>query len=92
MNIFQYIDQYSIYTFEEEPFNEIDACIFSFLSYVDYGKIVEKEKITIKDAGRIHLGLHNKSEKNITAVKDATNLLKYIKDTKRYKNCILYHY
>ena len=92
MNVYDYIDQTGNKTFCEEPFNEIDAMLFSFLSYVDFGKIVEKEKITIKDVGRIHLGLHNKKENNITAVRDATNLLKYIKDTNRYKDCMLFNY
>ena len=60
MNAYDYIDQTGNKTFNEEPFNEIDAMLFSFLSYVDYGEIVENNKIAIKDVGRIHLGLHNK--------------------------------
>ena len=91
-NIYKYIDQYSIYTFDEYPFNEIDATLFSFISYVDYEEIVEKEKLLLKDVGRMHFGLHNKEEKNITAVRDATKLLNYIKDTNRYKNCYLFNY
>ncbi len=92
MTIYDYIDEYSIYTFEEKPFNEVDATIFSFLSYVDYGKIVEEEKIEMKNVGRMHFGIHNKKEKNIKAVKDGTAILNYIKDTIRYKNCKLFHY
>ena len=65
MNMYDYIDEYGMYSFEEIPFNEIDATLFSFLSYVDYGKIVEKEKIQLKNVGRMHLGLHNKKERNI---------------------------
>lgn len=92
MDIYNYIDSYGMKTFEEYPFNEVDAVLFSFLSYADYEDIVEKEKIIIKDVGRMHLGLHNKKERNIIAVRDATNLLMYIKDTKRYQNCYLYNY
>ena len=92
MNMYDYIDEYGMYSFDEIPFNEIDATLFSFLSYVDYGKIVEKEKVQLKNVGRMHLGLHNKKERNIRAVEDATNLLKYIKDTARYKNCYLFNY
>ena len=92
MTCYDYIDQYGSYTFEEVPFTEVDAIIFSFLAYVDYDNIVEKEKIKIKDAGRIHLGLHNKEERNITAVEDATNLLNYLKDAKRYRECLLFNY
>jgi len=92
MNIYNYIDNYSMKTFDEYPFNDIDAVLFSFISYVDYGKIVEDKKILLTDVGRMHFGLHNKEEKNIIAVRDATNLLNYIKDTNRYKNCYLYNY
>ena len=92
MDIFEYVDKYGIYTFDELSFNEVDAVIFSFLSYVDYEKILENNKILLKDVGRMHLGLHNKLERNITAVRDATKILKYIKDTKRYQNCYLYNY
>ena len=92
MDIFKYIDKYGIYTFDEYPFNEIDAVLFSFLSYVDFEEIFETNRIPLKDVGRMHLGLHNKLERNITAVRDGTKLLKYIKDTKRYQDCILFNY
>lgn len=92
MNIFDYIDNYGIYSFEEEPFNEVDSIIFSFLAYVDYGHIVEKEKVRLSDAGRIHFGLHNKEKRNVIAVRDGTKVLNYIKDTKRYSNCYLFNY
>lgn len=91
MNIYNYIDEMGIYTFEEKPFNEVDNVLFSFLSYADYNEIVDKNKISIKDVGRIHFGLHKKNEKNIIAVKEANKLLNYIKDTNRYKNCILFN-
>ena len=92
MNLYEYIDNYGIYSFEEKPFNEVDSVLFSFLSYVDYDNIVEKNKVRLKEVGRMHFGLHKKDEKNIIAVRDATKLLNYMKDTKRYGNCYLCHY
>lgn len=92
MNIYEYMDNYGIYTFEEKPFNEVDSVIFSFLSYADFSQIVEKKKVLLKEVGRIHLGLHNKKEKNIIAVREANKILNYMKDTNRYKNCALYRY
>ena len=92
MNIYDYIDQYSMYTFDEKPFNEVDAMLFSYLSYADYGNIVGKEKVELKNVGRMHFGIHNKKEKNILAVKEGTELLMYIKDTNRYKNCKFFNY
>lgn len=92
MNLYEYIDNYGIYSFNEKPFNEVDSVMFSFLSYVNYDNIFQKDKIRLKDVGRIHFGLHKKNEKNILAVREATKLLNYMKDTKRYGNCYLYHY
>lgn len=92
MNIYDYIDNYGVYTFDEKEINIVDKVIFSFISYVDFKGIVAKDKISIKEAGRIHLGLHKLDEINIIAVKEANKILRYIKDTKRYKDCLLYNY
>ena len=58
MNLYDYLDNYGMYTFDEKEINEIDKVIFSFISYVDFRGIVKHNKITIKEAGRMHLGLH----------------------------------
>ena len=93
MNIYHYIDEYGMYSFDEKRFNEVDAVIFSFLSYANFLEIFDKKKsITIKEAGRIHLGLYKGKDRNIIAVKEANKLLRYLKDTKRYSNCRLSHY
>ncbi len=92
MNIYDYVDNYGIYTFDEKPITLVDKVIFSFLSYVNFQGIVKYNKITIKEAGRIHLGMHKLDEVNIIAVKEANKLLRHIKDTKRYKDCLLYNY
>ena len=92
MTLYDYIDEYGIKSFEESPINDVDIVLFSFLSYVDYGSIVEREKVLLRDVGRMHFGLHKKGEKNVLAVKDATKLLNYMKDTKRYRNCYLLNY
>ncbi len=92
MNIYNYMDQYGCYSFEEKPINEVDCVIFSFLSYADFDHIVENKKISLKDVGRMHLGLHKKGEKNVMAVREATKMLTYMKDTKRYRDCSLFHY
>lgn len=93
MTINDYIDEYGIYSFQEKEFNEVDATIFSYLSYAKLDKIFEeKRRVTIQEAGRMNLGFQTGKDNNIIAVKGANNLLKYLKDTKRYKNCILSHY
>ena len=92
MNIYDYMDHYGIYSFDEMPFNEVDGAILSFLSYADFSNIVSSRKVLLSDVGRIHLGLHKKNEKNIFTIKEANKLLKYMKDTKRYRNCSLFRY
>ena len=48
--------------------------------------------MTIQEIGRMHLGIHSNKEKNIFAVREGNKLLRYLKDTKRYKNCIIKNY
>ena len=92
MTVYEYIDNYGIYSFEEEKFNEVDAMIFAMLSYADYTEIFDiKKKLTINEIGRMHLGLHNGKDRNIMAVREANKMLRYLKDTKRFKNCIIYY-
>ena len=93
MDIYHYIDDYGIYTFREKKFNEVDAVIFSFLSYANYNEIFkENERLSIGKIGRMHLGLYSSNDKNIIAVREATKLLRYIKDSNRYKNCFIFHH
>lgn len=93
MNLYNYIDDYGIYSFYEKPFNELDAAIFSFLSYVDYSSAVKNNKVLLKNAGRILFGVNSsKKRKDIIAIREATKMLNYIKDVKRYKDCLLYNY
>lgn len=95
MSIYKYIDDYGMYTFSEKRFNEVDAAIFSFLSYADLGDIFDdRNKSTIYEAARKYVGLFDekKNNINIVAVREANKLLRYIKDVKRYKDCHIYNY
>lgn len=92
MDIYQYIDNYGIYTFQEKEFNELDAALFSYLSYANLEKVLINGTCTIKEAGRIQIGTFKEKEKSLTAVRAGNKLLRYIKDTKRYKDCLLKKY
>ena len=93
MNVYDYIDYYGIYTFEEKKFNEVDGTIFAFLSYADFTGIFDNaKKHTINEIGNMHLGIHKEKDRNIVAVKEANKLIRYIKDVKRYKDCIVSNY
>lgn len=89
MNIYNYIENYGKYTFDDKKFNDVDAAIFSFLSYANLKYIINSKKIKISDAGSISKRLYAKGDNNIVAVKEGNELLCKLKDSIRYKNCIL---
>ena len=93
MNIYDYIDNYGIYTFEEKDFTEVDGIIFAFLSYADYtGVFDEKKVLTINEISRMLITKYKEKDNNIVAVREANKLLRYIKDVKRYKDAIISNY
>lgn len=92
MSIYNYIDNYGMKTFEEMEMNDVDAVLFSFLSYANYDNILDGKPLTIKEVARAHLSTYKGKDHNIVAVREANKLLRYIKDTNRYKNCILSNY
>lgn len=93
MSIFDYISKYGDYSFLDKGFNEVDNVILSVLSYVDFdGIIINKDKLSIKEAGETYFKIHYKKEKNITGVRNAIDIFKRIYNKKRYSNLLLYNY
>ena len=43
MNIYDYIDDYGIYSFKEKKFNDVDAAIFSFIVYANLKYILKNK-------------------------------------------------
>ena len=93
-NIFDYIKKYGDKTYAEKGFNEVDNLIFSSLAYVDYKDILIGKKMTIHDCANEYLKHHTKKEIKtlVLATRDAIDIMIAIKDTKRYKDLILYNY
>lgn len=96
-NIETYLKSYGKYTFLEKEFNEVDNVILSLISYIDLYDIVpgiKEGKITLKDASKKFYNKYSQKEinQNIVAVKGASNLLKELASTKRYKDLLLYNY
>lgn len=92
-----YLKEYGNYTFQEEEFNEVDAIIFSLLSYANLLDIVpesKKEKILLKDASTLFSKKYTVKEmnQNILSVKNASHLIGKLAKTKRFQNLKLYHY
>lgn len=95
MNLFSYIDKYGSISFDEEPFNEVDNIIFSALAYVSLGNYVSHNRFnkrTIKEVGDDFFVNYDVDVRNIAAVRNGVKVLRYIKDTCRYGNLLLYNY
>ena len=91
MNIYDYIEEYGKYTFNEKKINEVDLVIFSFLSYASLDKIFEDTKsITIGEAGSKFIKLYRTKDINIFAVREANKILKSIRNSERYKISITF--
>ena len=53
MTLFEYINKYGEYSFEEKQINEVDKTIFSFISYINMQKINFNQKKTISEINQI---------------------------------------
>lgn len=95
MTILEYIDKYQHQTFHEVPFNEVDNVIMASISYIDFDGIVcnhSYKKITIEEASDIYFQKYAEKKNSMTSYKQALQVLKMIKKTKRYGGLLLYNY
>ena len=92
MTLFEYIDKYGDYSFDDKDINEVDNMIFSFLSYVNLQNIELPGKETLENVGEKVFSIDRRGKRSIIAEKDALRLLKAIMKKKRYKDCLLFNY
>ena len=97
MNLFQYTKTYGKYSFQEEPFNDVDNIIFSQLSYLPLEGVVGSfgdAPISIADANAILGEKVTKKQVSFKArlVKKIFKLLKIMSETERYKDLLLCNY
>lgn len=93
LNLYDYIDKYKNYTFQDKDLTDVDAMLFSFLAYANFEEILlRSDALTIHEVARRHIITYTKKDMDILAVRQANKLLRYIKDTKRYQDCILSNY
>ena len=84
-NVYNYLKQYGIYSFNYKKFNDIDNLVFSSLIYLDLTNMDINGKYTLKEIGSYYL--NNKDKLNKYEL-----LLKELINTKRYQNIILSDY
>lgn len=84
-------------SFEQDPFNSVDALLLSCLSYVDFEDIVPligEGKITIEEASNRFFEIHSAEElaADKSFIKFAPSLLRALAETERFKNAYLMNY
>ena len=94
MNIIDYIKKYGNKSFFEKEFNEVDNVIFACLSYINFKDIVScnfNNKITISEAYKAYSS-KNSTKNEISAVRNALSILRYMSTAKRYKDILVHNY
>ncbi len=95
--VFDYLDWRGDLSFCDSPINEVDALIFSMLSYLDFQNIVppthDTVGITLKAAAHAVFAredsVENEKDKKALGVlipKEISRVLQKIKDTRRFRN------
>lgn len=88
-----YFKNYKDYSFQEKPFNEVDAMVFSFLAYATYQDVLKtEEKLSLKEVANRQLALGVRKKKEILAITESNKMLQKLKNYKRYQDCLLFHY
>lgn len=94
-DIFEYLKTYGSLDFDEKPFNEIDALIFSQLIYTDFKGIAEgAKKVFLSDAAMKFYSLHTDGEiENLIGISvKSARLLTECAKTKRFGRVALSFY
>lgn len=95
-NIFNYITKYADNTFERMAFNEIDAVMFSALSYVNFNDIVGNDGVEVELGLALEKFLGTVDVRSFSKKgflnKDLLRMCKMIKDKLRYRNIKIKNY
>ena len=94
MNALDYVKQRGDLSFKVDPFNEADNLIFSQLIYANFDNVLKKDdRVTIQKLGELYFKEEEKRpELSRFFGKDGAKVLNAIKDTPRYKDCVVYNY
>jgi hypothetical protein len=95
-NILDYIKYYKNKTFDEIPFNDIDALILAELSYIDLKAFLNEDKmpITIENLGKEYFAKvkWDDMKSRSRLYKETYHLFEVMKDTKRFKDLFITNY
>ena len=95
MTIYEYVKEYN-YTFKERPFNEVDNLVLASLAYPNYIGIISNNSNERKRLGLVAKEYFEKNPKiikgEIVAIRVGVKLLELIKESRRFKNILVYNY
>jgi hypothetical protein len=96
-NIFDYLAWRGDLSFNQSPFNPVDAMIFCQLSYLPFDNIVpvpdKRKKITLSAAARLFRKKHEKNTLDgFLIFKDDPDFLELLGRSSRFMDCILHSY
>ena len=93
-NIIEYVKYYRNKTFEEIPFNEVDALIFANLSYLNFNNCLKQLPITIEELTNVYIlqMTPDKLKKESKVYRDAHHMLMAMNLSNRYKNLLITNY
>ena len=94
MEILEYLKWRGDLTFKEKELNEIDALLFSLISYEDFEGILNDTSLTLKEVSDIFFHLYNEDElrKRVTFTNRSYEILKAAASTNRFGSLILSNY
>ncbi|MGI6608632.1 MAG: Mbeg1-like protein [Erysipelotrichaceae bacterium] len=96
MNMIDYLKWRGDLTFEKDSFNLVDNLLFAYISYTDLNSIVDNsgKEVTIRQAAEKYFENHTMEEieKSKSLIARAPEVLKYMGETERFKNCKLKYY
>ncbi|HPX32171.1 MAG TPA: DUF2974 domain-containing protein [Erysipelotrichaceae bacterium] len=96
MNMIDYLKWRGDLTFEQDKFNLVDNLLFAYISYTNLDGIVDSsgKEVTIKQAADKYFENHTMEEieKSKSLIARAPEVLKYMGETERFKNCKLKFY
>ena len=95
--LLDYVEENSIKSFDELPYNELDSLVLGILSYLDLGGIVPKDhkKITMEKAiEKFYKRYSNNDVFKLhgTGLRSAYNIICTLRKSNRYKDLLLYNY
>ena len=93
-NLIDYLAWRGDLPFSKDPFNSIDACLLSALSYIDFTDIVPSKgmgKVTMREASRLFFKYHTEEElsKDKSFINFCPSILRALANSNRFRGAML---